>query len=331
MSKQISDGFHVPDMITQARKQGTGHNIIIEILIFILIFIIASIVESIFLLVPLFTYIFKDAKIQSIITSGGTTNYWTIYNYIMDLVSNLPSSIFILTLFATVSIILTVLIYCTKIEKRSLSTLGFIKKNIFSEYGKGLLIGFILFLLVIILNLITGGVKNTPSGFKAADLIEILIFFLGFVVQGASEEILCRGYLCVSVSRKYSIFTGIAVSSVAFSALHLGNHGVSVLALTNIVLFGLFMGIYMIKRGSLWGVCAIHSVWNFTQGNIFGMSVSGNTRSSALLSFENVEGKDIWNGGAFGPEGGICVTIVLTVALLILIFAVRDKEQSKTL
>ena len=329
MSKSNFQNITVPEMITQARKQGQGHNIIIEILIFILVFIIAALIESVILIIPLFIYIFKDEKLQSFISSGNGTDFVSTYSYIMNLVKNMPAYLSCLSLYATAAMILTVLIYCKKIEKLKLSTLGFIKKHIFSEYIKGLLVGFIMFMLVIILNIITGSIKHIPSGFKSADLPVILLFFLGFVVQGASEEILCRGYLCVSVARRSSLAAGVAVSSIAFSTLHLANPGVSLLALVNIVLFGIFMALYMIKFESLWGVCAIHSVWNFTQGNLFGMNVSGSTGSSSVLAFENIKEKDIWNGGSFGPEGGICVTVVLVAALLILLFVCKNKQQSE--
>ncbi len=329
MAKLNKNYIQLSPMITQAKEQRKGYNLILEILIFILIFIISAIVESIILIVPMFIYIFNDDKIQSLISSGGAYDYSTTYDYIMDRVSNMPDSLFCLSLFATVGIIITVLIYCAKFEKRKLSTLGFIRKNIFSEYGKGLLIGFIMFALVLLLNIITGSVKNIPSGFTVSKLPFLLIILAGFLIQGASEEILCRGYFCVSVACRSSIITSIAVSSIAFGALHLANPGVTIFAVINISLFGIFMAVYMLKRGSLWGVCAIHSIWNFTQGNIFGMSVSGNTKSSSLLTFNNIDGKEIWNGGSFGPEGGLCVTFVLAAALLILIFGCKSKERVK--
>lgn len=64
---------------------------------------------------------------------------------------------------------------------------------------------------------------------------------------------------------------GIVVNSIVFALLHMANTGISLLALLNLFLFGVFMSVYMVRRGNLWGACAIHAVWNFVQGNVFGL------------------------------------------------------------
>lgn len=122
----------------------------------------------------------------------------------------------------------------------------------------------------------------------------------------------------MSIARKDTrVWLGIIVSSIAFAALHLGNSGISPLALVNLALFGVFAGVYFIQRGNIWGVAAIHSIWNFAQGNIFGILVSGNDFGITIFEATINEEMTLVNGGDFGLEGGILTTIVLVVATVI--------------
>ena len=58
----------------------------------------------------------------------------------------------------------------------------------------------------------------------------IIGYFLGYLLQGMAEEVLCRGYLMVSLSRRYHVTLAITASSLFFAFLHSGNSGVSSLA-----------------------------------------------------------------------------------------------------
>ena len=116
----------------------------------------------------------------------------------------------------------------------------------------------------------------------------------------------------------------IIVSSVAFGALHLGNAGIAPLAFVNLVLFGIFAGVYFVKRGNIWGIAAIHSMWNFAQGNIFGILVSGNDFGTTIFTSDINENMAIINGGDFGLEGGILTTIVLLAGT---VFMMKTKQQ----
>ena len=122
------------------------------------------------------------------------------------------------------------------------------------------------------------------------------------------------------------LFTAVAVSSMMFAFLHASNSGVSILAFINLALFGVFASLYMLRMGNIWGVCAIHSVWNFTQGNFYGCLVSGiNTNNSILSTDINID-RAVTNGGMFGPEGGVVATIVLLVAIMLVVYIPERKK-----
>jgi membrane protease YdiL (CAAX protease family) len=101
--------------------------------------------------------------------------------------------------------------------------------------------------------------------------------------------------------------------------LHYGNSGINLLGLLNLFLFGVFAALYFLRRGSIWGISAIHSMWNFAQGNVFGCAVSGNSGMDSIFSTTSQSANTIFNGGAFGPEGGLGVTIILSIGIIILL------------
>lgn len=321
-----------PLMVRNARIQSHGHKLILEILIFFVVFLISGIIETMVVTLPTAIGLFQTEAFHQMMeqAQNGTFDYSTYIDNMQLMMEQMPDWVSVITLFSTAAIILTVLIYCTKIEKRKLSTLGLTKKHCISEYLIGLGVGLFMFILVWGLNLLLGGATLEGVIFQPNMLVFLIFSLLGYMVQGASEEILCRGYFCNSVARWMPLWVGLIVNSIAFALLHLGNPGISPLALLNLFLFGVFMTIYMIRRGNLWGACAIHSIWNFTQGNIFGLQVSGTASTKSFLRTVQTKDMALWNGGEFGPEGGLCVTFVLIAAILIVWLFCKNRDLGQT-
>ena len=42
------------------------------------------------------------------------------------------------------------------------------------------------------------------------------------------------------------------------------------------------MALYMLKTDNIWGVAALHGAWNFAQGNLVGVAVSGQDLAVAI-------------------------------------------------
>jgi hypothetical protein len=73
-----------------------------------------------------------------------------------------------------------------------------------------------------------------------------------------------------------------------------------------------------VLTGRLWFPIGLHAAWNFTEGSLFGMSVSGYNTEPGLLA-GTLKGSVILTGGAFGPEASIfAVAVCLAVAVLLL-------------
>jgi membrane protease YdiL (CAAX protease family) len=165
---------------------------------------------------------------------------------------------------------------------------------------------------------VTGSLKLKDE-FLSGGAGIIIIYFFGFFFQGMYEEVIFRGYFMTEIAAKKTIPLAIITNSVIFAVFHGMNPGVSVLAIINLVLFGVFASIFFLKSDSIWGICAIHSIWNFVQGNFYGIKVSGIDGINSVFRFESVSGKELINGGNFGLEGGLGVTIVLTAGVIIML------------
>jgi membrane protease YdiL (CAAX protease family) len=75
----------------------------------------------------------------------------------------------------------------------------------------------------------------------------------------------------------------VIVSSLLFGLAHGLNPHVTALGVINLTLFGGFLALYALREGGLWGACAWHMAWNWTESDLFGLSGSGGPLHAALL------------------------------------------------
>jgi uncharacterized protein len=209
-------------------------------------------------------------------------------------------------------------------EKRSFVTCGFFRTgNIAAKIGRGAFIGAFLitaaFSTAILLGAFTISDAESPN-FGIAALPAVLIALVGWIVQGSTEEIAFRGWMLPVMSAQTHVRAGVIVSSLFFALLHALNPGISVLGILNLALFGLFTALYALHEGDIWGVCALHVVWNWTGSNIFGTNISGGNALFGLVSLTPTDSSELLTGGAFGIEGSVITTVVLGVAIGIVWF-----------
>lgn len=305
--------LETPRAVLAARASKKGWNWFVELLVFVLMFFIVSIGEVIVMLPIELVVMFTDPDYITAIQ----TNDMVLMNEVANRIAS-SDTLLIAMLFANIAIILITIFFCKFIQKRSMRTLGFVKEGMWKEYGIGLLVGFGIFSVAVLICVLTGTLQITGLS-SSFGIVTFVFFGLGYMIQGMAEEVLCRSYLMVSIARRYPMWVAVLLNALFFAALHLGNSGISPLAFVNLTLFGVFASVYFIKRGSIWGIGAVHTIWNFVQGNFYGIKVSGMETSCSVLDSISVEGGDFVNGGAFGLEGGIAVTIVLVAGILFIL------------
>lgn len=317
----MKDLFEKPAVFSEAAEQKSGWNWGVELLVFVAVFIVCSIGQTILVVPGQMVLLFRNEAYLSAAASGDV-------NAIMEASMAVLSmdAYKILMLFSDAMMILITCLFCKFIQKRKMRTLGFVKKNMVKEYLVGMLAGFLVFSVIVLLGVISGGL--TITGISPEFSIGLfLLYLLGYMVQGMGEEVLCRGYLLVSIGRRYPVYLAVILNSVFFAALHLLNSGISVLAFINLSLFGVFASVYFIRSGNIWGIGAFHSVWNLVQGNFYGIRVSGMGLSNSFLTSVPTEGKDILSGGDFGMEGSIFTTLVLVAGIIFLYLRKKKVER----
>jgi len=186
------------------------------------------------------------------------------------------------------------------------------------ELGAGLLAGLVLFSLVVAAIAVLGDYqvigRNPPSVLLAVLAISI--------ASGVTEEIMLRGLFFRLVESWLGSWGALILSAALFGALHLHNPNATLLAGAAIALEAgvMLAALYMLTR-RLWAAIGLHAAWNFSQGGIYGIPISGFKQDGLLIP--RISGSDLLTGGAFGAEASLPAVILCTafgIALLVLAY-----------
>lgn len=249
-----------------------------------------------------------------------------------SLYRDLPLLIGINLIINTSLLLLLIYLSVRWIEGRGLVSLGLgFNHMTIKSYGKGIVTGTMMLLVVVAIVALGGGLSFETSGIEPAQYLSFLVIIIAWMIQGASEEVLIRGYLLSRIGMRRGFATGIMVSSIYFGLLHLFNSGISGIAILNISLTGIFLALYTLRTGNLWIACGWHAAWNFVQGNVLGLSVSGNPVGIAgELIRGNIESRNtLLTGGEFGIEASLATTLVMLAAIIINLFWYTEERAEE--
>ena len=188
----------------------------------------------------------------------------------------------------------------------------------------GLAAGVAVFSVIVLVAAVLGVYHLTGEG-NSRDLLPQLI--MSAIFPAISEEMLFRGILF----RWIEEFGGswMLLTSAFFGAAHLANPHASAIAAVGIAFeAGVMLGAaYMLTR-SLWLPMGIHAAWNFTQGELFDIPVSGMPVHGLLTA--RLSGSPLLTGNGFGLEASLIAIVVATVfGLWLLWLAVGRGELMK--
>ncbi len=189
------------------------------------------------------------------------------------------------------------------------------------ELPLGLLIGTGLFTLMTGIVAAMGGIRVERVGGIGA----LWAMLAMAVTSGTIEEILFRGILLRHIEAMLGTWAALLITSALFGLAHLANPGASLFAAFAIAMeAGILLGAAYLWTRRLWVPIGIHAAWNFTQGWVFSVPVSGGKAPDGLLETVR-EGPEWLTGGAFGLEASVIAMLVATVAgLLLLVRVVRQ-------
>lgn len=219
-------------------------------------------------------------------------------------------------LIASCSTFLMLWIWMCIIERRGLCPFRLPRRQALRTYLQGLLLGIVLMSVIVCVLLSSGTATLQLAGSaEGGGVVALLFTLLGWMVQGPKEEIIYRGWLLSRLTRRYGRRFSIMISSLVFALAHILNPHVNLLALFNLTLFGVLCALCALADGNIWRVAGLHTAWNWMQGHIFALPVSGmQYRGGNLFFFQNTYAT-LLNGGDFGPEGGLVVTLVLVLGI----------------
>ena len=182
-----------------------------------------------------------------------------------------------------------------------------------TEVGRllsGFLLGLLLFTAVIVVLGIAGVYHYSGIG-SFSGVLHGLAFA---TAAGVIEEVLFRGLLFRILSKAVGTWGALLLTSALFGAAHLGNPGATLgSAVAIAVEAGVLLGAAYVATGGLGVPIGVHIGWNFCEGSIFGMAVSG-SKVSASLFHGSLSGPAVLTGGAFGPENSIVAVILCLLA-----------------
>ena len=230
-------------------------------------------------------------------------------------------------LYGTVLSTVLIYIFAKKYLNHNDFSMGLKNPNRVKNYFKGAMFGFALitgvFLQLKIRNLadISPNYQNVNPGI-------FLIFFIGWVLQGFSEELMARSVLMNYFVAENGVKLAIIANSLIFSIMHLGNDGFGVFPFINIFLMGVIFSLMFYVSDDIFFPAAAHTFWNFAQGNIYGINVSGISQSNISLLKTQLVGNQFLTGGAFGVEGGFLTFWMEVMAIMLLLAAVNNKNKN---
>ena len=195
--------------------------------------------------------------------------------------------------------------------------------------GKYLLVGLLLGLLVPSLSILVAYLRGEYIILSISNLTNIflrdLTISIGFgIATAVFEEVLFRGILFRLIEEKLGSYLALIISCLFFGFLHLMNENSSFFAGFAISIISIVITAAYMYTKSLWFPIAIHFAWNFAQGDIFGIPVSGEPTTTSII-VSQLEGSKWFTGGFWGIEATVQIVIFSLIAGVILLVLSRKK------
>jgi membrane protease YdiL (CAAX protease family) len=240
---------------------------------------------------------------------------------VMQLESSVP-----LLVLGTISSLIVVLpltyVFRRFLDGKDLLSLGLHRGSGWvTETVIGLLLGTVLMGLVFFIEWAMGFLTVEGFSWEVQSPLRALLYLAAYLFIFAAvafyEELSYRGYVLQNLNLDWAIPVGLVGSSILFGLFHGLNPNVTWLALVNIFLAGVLMGVGYLVTRQLWLPMGLHFSWNFVQGAILSFPVSGLASTGLLVT--TVSGDPLLTGGVFGPEGGLLGTGVNCLGLAVLL------------
>ena len=192
------------------------------------------------------------------------------------------------------------------LEHRSLASVGYkLHRGWTGDFAFGSLIGASSIALAVGIEAAAGAVSfdvQTRDGWFLMRAFALLFFF--FLIAGAIEELLFRGFAFQALVHNIGPFAAIAFTSILFGLAHIRNDNATAFSTINTMLAGVWLGVAYLMTRSLWLATALHYSWNLVMVFVFGLPVSGiKSFGHACMAqragwlYDVAVGRRLWAGG----------------------------------
>lgn len=190
-----------------------------------------------------------------------------------------------------------------------------------AELAHGLALGAAMILAVAGGERLLGVASFSWNSASAASLArQGLILIVVMLVAAANEELMFRGYPFQRLMETLGPAGAVAIMAALFGVVHLWNPSHTWVSTLNTALIGVPLAIAYLRTRALWLPLGLHFGWNFFQGFVLGLPVSGLPLGRSL-AVARVHGAVWLTGGSYGPEGGLVTTAVVVAATAYLLLA----------
>lgn len=187
----------------------------------------------------------------------------------------------------------------------------------------GMLMGFLIMALTVGAAAVAD-IYNIAGRGDSSQLVHELV--TSAIMPAFMEELLFRGILFRWLEEFGGSFVAFLLTSAMFGAAHLMNPNATAVAAFGIAIEAgvLLGGAYMLTR-SLWLPIGLHAAWNFTQGEIFDVPVSGLDEHGLVQA--KLSGPALLSGGGFGLEASLFAMVIATTAGIWLVWLAVKRGQ----
>ena len=307
-----------------AEQCKTRRSLLGELLILLLLYVISYMIQSLLLAGPVTVWALGTQGETMLAAFSAGDSVETV---MLRLLEAMPDWMAVAALFSTAAMGVAAVIYCTRFQKRSLASMGLGRRGAAGESVLGLGAGLALFGAVLALGAATGGYRLAAAP-DLGQLLLVVLALLGCAVRGASVCLLVQGYFAPTVGARAPALFTLFISALFPAMLQAGGTLLSMTAV-NALLLGLLLGVWTLKRGSLWGACGLCAAWTFAGSFLFDVAPAGAHGSIRVWEVEADALRPLLSGGVYGPMESICTTVVLLAALA-LSLALPAKDPAPT-
>lgn len=262
---------------------------------------------------------------------GQLIGEWILYSILQKPIANDESGFFEITYmyasFIGIWLVFILYILATKKNRPILKALWTAPRgNNIKFLLIGLLVGFGTNMLCAVAAMLHNDIHIYFDSFHP---LKLIIVFIAVFIQSSAEELTCRGFLYQRLRKTFRHpAVAIIVNSALFGVLHMGNQGVTTLAIIDIIATGIFFTFMVYYMDSIWCAFGVHTAWNFTQNLILGLPNSGHVTPFSIFKLDAASATNSFAYDVgFGVEGTYFAVAVQIIGAIVIFLLYRNKKE----